>query len=85
DADLQQISAQTLAVSQCFQGLLLWSDHAFTKESPIALIDDGRCVVKPWYADVVRVAYDPVLPVAGDDPALSLRMAARIQRMEEER
>ncbi|MEM6933681.1 MAG: hypothetical protein AAF526_08840 [Pseudomonadota bacterium] len=85
DADLQQISAQTLAVSQCFQGLLLWSDHAFTKESPIALIDDGRCVVKPWYADVVRAAYDPVLPVAGDDPALSLRMAARIQRMEEER
>ncbi|MEM8790500.1 MAG: hypothetical protein AAGE80_02695 [Pseudomonadota bacterium] len=85
DADLQQVSAQTLAVSQSFQGLLLWSDHAFTKESPIALIDDGRCVVKPWYADVVRAAYDPVLPVAGSDPSLALRLAARLQRMEEER
>ncbi|MEM9045727.1 MAG: hypothetical protein AAGC81_13640 [Pseudomonadota bacterium] len=85
DADLQQVSAQTLAVSQCFQGLVLWSDHAFTKESPIALIDDGRCIVKPWYADLVRAAYDPVLPVAGDDPSLTLRLAARMKRMEDER
>ncbi|MEM7239664.1 MAG: hypothetical protein AAF501_17800 [Pseudomonadota bacterium] len=85
DDDLQRISAQTLAVSQCYQGILMWSDHAFTSESPIALIDDGRCIVKPWYADLVRAAYDPVLPAAGDDPALSLRLAARMQRMEDER
>ncbi|MEM1277574.1 MAG: hypothetical protein AAGH74_13695 [Pseudomonadota bacterium] len=85
DQDLQKVSAQTLAVSQCFQALLLWSDHAFTKESPIALIDDGRCIVKPWYADLARAAYDPVLPVAGDDPSLALRLAARLKRMEDER
>lgn len=84
DADLQQISAQTLAVSQCYQGLLLWSDHAFTTESPIALIDEGRCIVKPWYNCILRAAYDPVLPACGDDPSLALRLAARVKRIEEE-
>ena len=78
DADLQQVSAQTLAVSQSVQGLLLWSDTAFTGESPIALIDDGRCIVKPWYADLIRAAYDPVLTATAADPSFALRLAARI-------
>lgn len=85
DADLQQVSAQTLAISQCVQAMLLWSDTAFTAESPIALVgNDGaaRCIVKPWYAEVIRATYDPVLPSVADDPAFGLRLAARM-RVEE--
>ncbi|MEM0924151.1 MAG: hypothetical protein AAGI13_13965 [Pseudomonadota bacterium] len=85
DRDLQQVSAQTLAVSQCVQALLLWSDTAFTAESPIALIDKGRCIVKPWYADLIRAAYDPVLNATDEDPSLALRLAARMRKIEEER
>ncbi|MEM0945129.1 MAG: hypothetical protein AAGI70_14415 [Pseudomonadota bacterium] len=84
DDDLQRVSAQTLSVSQCVQSMLLWSDHAFTAESPIALVDDGqtegRCVVKPWFGDLLRVAYDPVIPAASDDASLALRLAARLDR-----
>ncbi|MEL6478005.1 MAG: hypothetical protein AAFR17_11825 [Pseudomonadota bacterium] len=85
DRDLQQVSAQTLAVSQCVQALLLWSDTAFTAESPIALIDNGRCIVKPWYADLIRAAYDPVLNATAEEASFALRLGARLQKMEEER
>ncbi|MEO1492891.1 MAG: hypothetical protein AAFV19_12125 [Pseudomonadota bacterium] len=78
DDELQRISAQTLAVGQAFQGMLLWSDAAFMDESPIAITDDGLCVVKPVYADLLRAAHDPVLPAVADDAAFALRLAARL-------
>lgn len=86
DQVLQQVSAQTLAVTQSFQGLLLWAMNAFDGESPTALVaDTGRCVVKPWHADLVRAAYDPAIPAASTDAALALRLAARLQVMAEAR
>ena len=59
DDELQKVSAQTLALGQAFQGMLLWSDQAFVEESPLAVTDDGLCVIKPAHADLLRVAYDP--------------------------
>ncbi|MEM7506789.1 MAG: hypothetical protein AAF415_08580 [Pseudomonadota bacterium] len=88
DDDLQRVSAQTLAVSQCVQAMLLWSDSAFTEESPIALVEDksgaGRCIVKPWYADLIRAAYDPVLNDTAEDASFALRLGARMQKLTEE-
>lgn len=78
DGEMQQVSAQTLAVSQAVQALLMWSPEAFKTESPLALTEDGVCVVKPMHADLMRVAYDPALPGASSDPALALRIAARM-------
>jgi hypothetical protein len=84
DEALQQVSAQTLAVSQSLMGLLLWSESAFSDESPVALIaETGRCVVKPWHANLIRAAYDPVIPAASAEPALALRLAARVCLMAE--
>jgi hypothetical protein len=86
DDDLRRVSAQTLATTQAFQSLLLWSDRAFTAESPIArIVETGRAVVKPWFADLARAAYDPTLPAASRDPALSLRLAARMGVLAEAR
>lgn len=78
DDELQRVSAQTLALGQAFQGLLLWSDQAFTDESPLAVTDDGLCVIKPAHADLLRVAYDPALPPVADDPSFAHRLAARL-------
>ena len=78
DEELQQVSAQTLAVGQAVQGMLLWSDKAFMDQSPIALTEDGVCVVKLEDAALMRAAYDPVLPDAGTDASLALRLAARM-------
>ncbi|MEM1160283.1 MAG: hypothetical protein AAGJ28_05070 [Pseudomonadota bacterium] len=82
DEELQKISAQALAVSQAFQGMLLWSDAAFSSESPIALMEDGTCVVKPRHADLLKVAYAPELPVSATDQAFALRLAARLTVIE---
>jgi hypothetical protein len=80
DADLQSVSAQTLAMGQAAQSILLWSDAAFRVETPVALIPgSGRAVLKPWFADLIRAAYDPALPPTADDPAFALRLAARMQ------
>lgn len=78
DDELQRVSAQTLALGQAFQGLLLWSDKAFMDESPLAVTEDGFCVIKPAHADLLRVAYDPTLPSVADDPSMALRLAARL-------
>lgn len=78
DDELQKVSAQTLALGQAFQGLLLWSDKAFMDESPLAVTEDGFCVIKPAHADLLHVAYDPTLPSVADDPSMALRLAARL-------
>jgi hypothetical protein len=80
DDHLAQVPADTLALSQAVQVILLWSDLAFRQTPPLALID-GNAVLRPDVADVIRAAYDPVLPCAARDPSHALRLAARIRRV----
>lgn len=73
---------QTLATAETLQSLLVWSEGAFTRESPIARIPQNNMViVKPEYAAIVRAAYDPVMPVAADDPVHAVRLGARAGRL----
>lgn len=82
DADLQAVTPPALALTQVAQALLLWSDQAFRAQSPIALVEleDGplRAALRPEIADVLRAAYDPAIPPASREPALALRLAARV-------
>ena len=79
DEHLQAVPAQTLALSQVVQSMLLWSDAAFTGRSPLVVDEDGA-VLRPDIAALLRAAYDPVLPSCAGDPAHSLRLSARIGR-----
>ncbi len=78
DQHMQTVSADTLALSQAVQTILLWSDKAFMDQSPLAMIE-GNAVLRPEVADVIRAAYDPVMPSFANDPSHALRLAARIQ------
>jgi hypothetical protein len=81
DAELAEIPAETIALSQAVQTILLWSDTAFLGSSPLAILsDEGAPILKPEIADLIRAAYDPVLPVAATDPSHALRLAARLPR-----
>ena len=83
DAAMAQAPAETIALSQIVQTILLWSDKAFLGQSPLAVLRDGwPAILKPQIADLIRAAYDPALPVASTDPALGLRIAARLGRMQ---
>lgn len=78
DAALSEMPAETLSLAQMVQAILLWSDCAFTTRSPLVRAPDGLTVLRPEIAGVIRAAYDPVLPNAGQDPSHALRLAARI-------
>ena len=77
DANLKAVSADTLALSQVTQSILLWSDTAFQTQSPLALVGETT-VLRPEIGQLISVAYDPVLPVSTKDPTHALRLSARI-------
>ena len=81
DKALSSVPAETLALNQMVQTILLWSDRAFTDTSPLALIKD-KAVLRPDIADLIRASYDPVLPIMADDPSHALRLAARMGRVQ---
>lgn len=79
DDHLSAVPAHTLALSQIVQSMVLWSDTAFSDRSPLA-VSGETTVLRPDIANVLRAAYDPVLPVVAQDPSHALRLAARIGR-----
>jgi len=80
DEELSAVPAETLALSQVVQTMLLWSDRAFTGRSALGQLADGRVVLRPEIGALIRAAYDPVLPAMSRDPAHALRLAARTGR-----
>ena len=76
DAHLAAVPAETLALSQAVQSILLWSDRAFVGASPLGLVNDVA-VLKPEVAGVIRAAYDRTMPVVARDASHALRLAAR--------
>ncbi|WP_085865141.1 hypothetical protein [Pseudooctadecabacter jejudonensis] len=77
DDQLAQVPAETLALSQAVQSIVLWSDVAFNDSSPLALVD-GKAVLRPDIAAVIRGLYDPVMPAVAHDASHALRLAARM-------
>ena len=79
DAHLSELPAETLALSQAVQSILLWSDAAFSGESPLAMVG-GVAVLRPEIAGLIRAAYDPTVPAMARDASHALRLAARLGR-----
>ncbi|MFP5480753.1 MAG: hypothetical protein ACLGIE_13880, partial [Alphaproteobacteria bacterium] len=68
--------AETLALAQAVQTILLWSDRAFDGTSPLARVGE-RVILRPEIGAVIRAGYDPVMPAMARDPSHALRLAAR--------
>lgn len=77
DAEMRATPVRALALGQAAMGLLLWSDHAFLDAGPVA-VADGRAVLVPRVAALMRAAYDPDLPAATTDPAHAAHLAERM-------
>lgn len=79
--EMAQQPAETLALSQAAGAILTWSTLAFSSQSPLAILpENGAIILRPEIAGVIRAAYDRVMPVAADNAAHALRLAARIQK-----
>lgn len=77
DKELSKVPAETLALSQIVQTMLLWSDEAFRDRSPLAVAGD-HTILRPDFAGLIKAAYDPVMPVMAQDPSHALRLSARV-------
>lgn len=78
DDQLSQVPADTLALAQVAQTILLWSDTAFTDRSVLAQADGGQVFLRPDIGAVIRAGYDPVMPAVASDASHALRLAARL-------
>ncbi len=77
---MAKLPAETLALTQAVQSILMWGDKAFAEMSPLAVIpESGATILRPDIAGVVAAAYDRMLPVAAVDPSHALRLFARLQ------
>jgi hypothetical protein len=80
DAYLSDVPAEALALSQAVQIILLWADGAFANAPPLAM-HNGTEILRPEMGQLIRAAYDRVLPVMAQDASHALRLAARIGRV----
>lgn len=77
DAEMSKVPADTLALSQVVQSILLWSDTAFTDKSPLAVVE-GNTILRPDIGAVIRAVYDPLMPPVAQDASHALRVFARL-------
>jgi len=75
--DLAEVPAEYLALSEAAQMICLWSDTAFAQRAVLS-VQDGKVVLTPQIAAVIRAVYDPILPVASTDATHALRVFARV-------
>ena len=81
--ELMDMPADTLALGQMVQSIVTWGDGAFSTQSPLAIFPDtGALILRPEIADLIRAAYDPIMPVAADDASHALRLFARMGTIE---
>jgi hypothetical protein len=78
DAHLAAVAGEVLALSQAVQVVLLWSDRAFGAGRAALAVTEAGTVLRPEVAGVIRAGYDPALPPVSRDPALAMRIAARM-------
>lgn len=78
DGHMAAVPAETLALLQAVQVILLWSDTAFMDASPLVQGREGAVMLRPEIAGVIRAAYDPVLPGVARDASHALRVSARM-------
>ncbi len=81
DGQLSQVPADTLALAQVAQTILLWSDTAFTDRSVLAQAGEGQVILRPDIGAVIRAGYDPVMPAVAQDASHALRLSARLGQM----
>jgi hypothetical protein len=79
--DLAKQPGEVLALGQVVQIMLAWSDAAFGARSPLAVAGDTT-ILRPEIADLIRAAYDPVLPAVARDASHALRLFARLNSKE---
>ena len=77
--EMAQQPAEAIGLTNAVQGILTWGPFAFAEASPLGYHPESKTVLlKPEFADIIRAAYDPVMPVAASDASHAMRLRARL-------
>lgn len=79
DKELAKVPAEALALQQVVQTVLLWGNDAFRTQSPLALTESGKTILRPDVAGIIHAGYDPVMPPVARDKSHAMRIWARTQ------
>ncbi|UZD89668.1 hypothetical protein [Cognatishimia activa] len=80
DMALSKVPAETLALGQAAQVILMWGDRAFVDASPLAVLpENGATILRPDVAGIIAAAYDRMMPPSADDASHAYRIFARLQ------
>ncbi|NIZ61411.1 hypothetical protein DL239_10530 [Sedimentitalea sp. CY04] len=78
--EMAEVPAETLALAQSVQVILMWGDRAFAETSPLAVLPEtGATILRPEIAGVIAAAYDRMMPPSAEDKSHALRLFARLQ------
>ncbi|MFM7654886.1 MAG: hypothetical protein ACKO56_05790 [Paracoccaceae bacterium] len=77
DEALSAMPAETLALNEAAQVILLWGEGAFADVSPLGQAGD-TVILRPEIAGVIRAGYDRVMPAVARDASHAYRLAARV-------
>lgn len=77
---LAEIPAETLALGQAAQVIVMWGEAAFAETSALAVLPEtGATILRPEIAAIIAAAYDRMMPPSADDASHALRLFARLQ------
>jgi hypothetical protein len=77
---MAELPAESIALAQAVQVMLLWGPSAFAETSPLAVLPEGGAtVLRPEIAAILAAAYDRMMPVAAEDASHALRLFARLR------
>ena len=86
DEQMQAAPVDYIALTEAALGMLVYDEAGVAADRPVVMArfedDDARAIMSPWHAMLLRAAYDPAIPAGSKDPALAMRLAARIDVQE---
>lgn len=83
DQQMQEAPVDYIALTEAMLAMLVFDERGVSEDRPVVMAkfeddDDARAILNPWHGRLLKAAYDPAIPAGSKDPALAMRLAARI-------
>lgn len=83
DEQMQEAPVDYIALTEAMLAMLVFDERGVSEDRPVVMAkfeddDEARAILNPWHGRLLKAAYDPTIPAGSKDPALAMRLAARI-------
>ena len=83
DEQMQEAPVDYIALTEAMLAMLVFDERGVAEDRPVVMAkfeddEEARAILNPWHGRLLRAAYDPTIPAGSKDPALAMRLAARV-------